>query len=102
MMIKGQGLEVIDLGTDVSPEAFIGAAVEQDCRVIGCSARLTTTMGMMQDVTKEAEPRASGTRSRIPCLLPDRGYGDGCPLMVGLNDPLQDPHAFAGSFPGCR
>ncbi len=34
MMMEGKGLEVIDLGTDVSPEAYVQAAIEQDCQII--------------------------------------------------------------------
>jgi len=52
MMMEGKGLEVIDLGTDVSPETFIQTAAEQDCGIIACSALLTTTMGVMKDVVE--------------------------------------------------
>lgn len=38
MMMEGKGLEVIDLGTDVSPETFVQTAKEQGCQVICCSA----------------------------------------------------------------
>lgn len=34
MMMEGKGLEVVDLGTDVAPEAFIQAAVDQGCQII--------------------------------------------------------------------
>ena len=54
MMLEGKGLEVIDLGTDVSPETFVQTAIEQNCQVICCSALLTTTMGVMEDVVKKA------------------------------------------------
>ena len=63
MMMEGKGLEVIDLGTDVSPEAFVAAAVEQDCQVICCSALLTTTMPVMEEVVKAAE--AAGIRDKV-------------------------------------
>src|SRR5699024_1930828 len=52
MMMEGKGLEVIDLGTDVSPETFVKTAIEQDCQIICCSALLTTTMGVMGEVVK--------------------------------------------------
>ena len=55
MMMEGKGLEVVDLGTDVSPEAYIDAAQNQGCQVICCSALLTTTMGVMEEVVKAAE-----------------------------------------------
>jgi len=50
IMLKGAGFEVIDLGTDVSPEAFIAAVREHGARVIGMSALLTTTMPAMKEV----------------------------------------------------
>ncbi len=52
MMMEGKGLEVVDLGVDVPPEKFIAAAKDEDCQLICCSALLTTTMGVMQDVVK--------------------------------------------------
>ena len=52
MMMEGKGLEVIDLGTDVSPEAFVNAVKEHGCQVVCCSALLTTTMDVMGEVVK--------------------------------------------------
>lgn len=67
MMMEGKGLEVVDLGTDVSPEAFVNTAIEQNCQVICCSALLTTTMGVMGDVVKAAE--AAGVREKVKILI---------------------------------
>ena len=67
MMMEGHGLEVVDLGTDVSPETFVAAAIEKDCGVICCSALLTTTMGMMRDVVKEAEK--AGIRDKVKIMV---------------------------------
>ncbi len=56
IMLKGAGFEVIDLGSDVSPEQFVDAAVESGAKVIGMSALLTTTMPVMKrvvDLVKE-------------------------------------------------
>ena len=50
IMLKGAGFEVIDLGHDVSPEAFVDAAVREGATLIGMSALLTTTMTRMRDV----------------------------------------------------
>ena len=54
MMLEGKGIEVVDLGTDISPENFINTAIEQNCDIICCSALLTTTMGIMKDVVEKA------------------------------------------------
>ncbi len=67
MMMEGKGLEVIDLGTDVSAETFVKTAIEQDCRIICCSALLTTTMSVMGDVVKAAE--AAGIRDRVKIMI---------------------------------
>lgn len=67
MMMEGKGLEVVDLGTDVSPEVFVNTAIEQNCQVICCSALLTTTMGVMRDVVKAAE--AAGVRQTIKIMI---------------------------------
>ena len=67
IMLEGKGLEVIDLGTDVSPETFVNTAIEQNCQIICCSALLTTTMGVMADVVKAAE--AAGIRDKVKIMI---------------------------------
>ena len=67
MMLEGKGLEVIDLGTDVSPEAFVQAAIDNNCQIICCSALLTTTMDVMADVVKAAE--AAGIRDKVKIMV---------------------------------
>jgi corrinoid protein of di/trimethylamine methyltransferase len=67
MMLEGKGLEVIDLGTDVAPETFIQTAIEQNCQIICCSALLTTTMGVMEDVVKKAEE--AGIRDKVKIMI---------------------------------
>ena len=67
MMLEGKGMEVIDLGTDVSAEAFVQAAKEQNCQIICCSALLTTTMNVMGDVVKAAE--AAGIRDQVKIMV---------------------------------
>ena len=67
MMMEGKGLEVVDLGTDVSPEMFVQTAIEQNCQIICCSALLTTTMSVMEDVVKAAE--AAGIRDKVKIMI---------------------------------
>ena len=67
MMMEGKGLEVIDLGTDVSPETFVQTAIEQNCQVICCSALLTTTMGVMEEVVKKATE--AGIRDKVKIMV---------------------------------
>lgn len=67
MMMEGKGLEVVDLGTDVSAETFVQTAIEQNCQVICCSALLTTTMSVMEDVVKAAE--SAGIRDKVKIMI---------------------------------
>lgn len=48
-MWKGAGFDVIDLGVNVSPSAFVEAAKEHQPDLIGLSALLTTTMPAMRE-----------------------------------------------------
>ena len=67
MMMEGKGIDVVDLGTDVAPEAFVNAAVEQNCQIICLSALLTTTMGVMEDVV--AATKAAGIREKVKIMV---------------------------------
>ena len=52
IMLEGKGIEVVDLGTDVTAEAFVEKAKEVNADIICCSALLTTTMDEMEKVVK--------------------------------------------------
>ena len=67
MMMEGKGLEVVDLGTDVPAETFVQTAIEQNCQVICCSALLTTTMSVMDEVVKAAD--AAGIRDKVKIMI---------------------------------
>lgn len=67
MMMEGKGLEVVDLGTDVSPETYVETAVKEGCQIICCSALLTTTMPVMGEVVKEAEK--AGIRDKVKIMV---------------------------------
>ena len=67
MMMEGKGLDVIDLGTDVAPEEYIHTAICEDCQIICCSALLTTTMNVMQEVVAKAEE--AGIRNKVKIMI---------------------------------
>jgi len=66
MMLEGAGFEIIDLGVDVAPEAFIDA-VQEGATLIGMSALLTTTMSNM-GVTIEAL-KTAGLRDKVKVMI---------------------------------
>lgn len=67
MMLEGAGFEPIDLGTDVSPEAFVDAVRTHQPKIIGMSALLTTTMTQMK-VTIQALEQA-GLRETVKVMV---------------------------------
>jgi 5-methyltetrahydrofolate--homocysteine methyltransferase len=61
MMWKGAGIEVIDLGVNVSAASFVAAAREHDARLVGVSALLTTTMPNMRGVVEAVHAAGLGS-----------------------------------------
>ena len=48
-LLENYGYKVIDLGRDVPPEAIVKAAVEQNVKLVGLSALMTTTVPAMEE-----------------------------------------------------
>jgi 5-methyltetrahydrofolate--homocysteine methyltransferase len=67
MMFQGAGFEVVDLGTDVSPEKFVETVRAENADLVGMSALLTTTMPSMK-ATIDAFIQA-GLRDKVKVLI---------------------------------
>lgn len=67
MMLEAKGLEVFDLGTDVTADTFIEKALEHNANVICCSALLTTTMNEMKNVIVKATE--AGIRDKVTIMI---------------------------------
>jgi 5-methyltetrahydrofolate--homocysteine methyltransferase len=67
MMLEGAGFEVVDLGTDVSPEQFITAIKDGYANLVGMSALLTTTMTNMKTII--AALKEAGIRDQVKVLV---------------------------------
>ncbi len=68
MMMKGKGLTIVDIGTNVPPQKFVDEAIAHNANIIACSALLTTTMKEMEAVVKAVK---------------DAGLSDKVKVMVG-------------------
>jgi 5-methyltetrahydrofolate--homocysteine methyltransferase len=67
MMMEGAGFQIVDLGTDVTPAAFVEAVKKEKPDIVGMSALLTTTMrnmGRTIDALKEA-----GLRDQVKVMV---------------------------------
>jgi 5-methyltetrahydrofolate--homocysteine methyltransferase len=65
MLLESSGFEVIDLGVDVSTEAFAGALEEHKPQLVGLSALLTTTMAAMEETVKAINEKAPQVKTMI-------------------------------------
>jgi 5-methyltetrahydrofolate--homocysteine methyltransferase len=67
MMLEGAGFEVIDLGTDIKPEAFVNSVREHMPDIVAMSALLTTTMPNMEATIKALE--GAGLRNQVKVII---------------------------------
>jgi len=67
MMLEGAGFELVDLGTNVTPEQFAKAVEEQSVDLVAMSALLTTTMPSMEATVKVIAD--SGLRDRVKIIV---------------------------------
>ena len=82
MMLEGKGLEVVDLGTDVPPEKFLEAA-NDGCKVVCCSALLTTTMGAMKEIVDLIN--SSGLRDKVKIMVGGAPITDAFCTQIGAD-----------------
>ena len=67
MMLEGRGLEVVDLGVNVSAQKFIDMAIQENAQIICCSTLLTTTMPEMEVVVNAAKD--AGIREKVTIMI---------------------------------
>ena len=79
-MLEGCGFEVVNIGIDVSADAFIQAVRENQPDILCMSALLTTTMGYMKEVIDALE--AAGIRNQVKVMV------GGAPVTQGYADEI--------------
>lgn len=67
MMLEGAAFEIVDLGTDVSPEKFVDAVKTTGANVVVLSALLTTTMPNMKNTIEAFN--AAGLRDKVKIMI---------------------------------
>ncbi len=67
LMLESRGIEIVDLGVDVPPEAFVRAVTEDGCDLVCCSALLTATVPEMQHVIRAL--KSAGVRERVIVMV---------------------------------
>ena len=66
MMLEGAGFQVIDLGIDVKPQAFVRAVADHKPDIVALSALLSTTMLRMADTINALQE--AGMRDQVKIM----------------------------------
>ena len=67
MMLEGAAFEIVDLGTDVSPDKFVEAVRSSGANIVVMSALLTTTMPNRRNTITAL--KEAGLRDRVKVLV---------------------------------
>ncbi|MDP6523363.1 MAG: corrinoid protein [Kiritimatiellia bacterium] len=65
MMLEGAGFKVVDIGIDVESSKFVEKAIENNAKIIGVSALLTTTMTNMKGVIDDVKASELKDTARV-------------------------------------
>ncbi len=83
MMLEGAAFEIIDLGTDVTPDKFVETVKETGADIIAMSALLTTTMPNMKN-TIDALVTA-GIRDQVKVMIGGAPVTDSYSQQIGAD-----------------
>ncbi len=83
MMLEGAGFQVVDLGSDVSPESFVAAVREHQPDFVAMSALLTTTMTNMRTTIEALEQ--AGLRGDVMVLVGGAPITDAYAEKIGAD-----------------
>jgi 5-methyltetrahydrofolate--homocysteine methyltransferase len=67
MMFEGAGFQVVDLGIDLAPAAFVDAIKKHKANLFGMSALLTTTMPKMAETVNAI--KEAGIRDQVKIMI---------------------------------
>ena len=88
LMLEGAGFEVIDAGSDVTPEKFVELAKTNEADLIGLSALLTTTMTNMKATVAELEK--AGLKGKIKVMIGGAPVTEGYATQIGADGYAED------------
>ena len=76
VMLENYGYDVIDLGKDVPPEVIVDRAIQDDVKLVGLSALMTTTVVSMEDTIKLLREKKPDTKVVVGGAVMTQEYAD--------------------------
>jgi 5-methyltetrahydrofolate--homocysteine methyltransferase len=98
MMLEGAAFEIVDLGTDVSPEKFVDSVKNQGVNIVAMSALLTTIMPNMK-TTIEALVTA-GIRDQVKVIIGGAPVTESYAKQIGADGYSPIPGDWGKTLPG--
>jgi len=81
MLLENYGYKVYDLGRDVDPQAVVDAVLAHDCKIVGLSALMTTTVKAMEDTIRLLREQAPQVKVMVGGAVLTQEYAD----MIGAD-----------------
>lgn len=92
VLMENYGFDVLDLGKDVAPEIIVKKAQEENVRLIGLSALMTTTVVSMEETIRLLRESVPGCKVMVGGAVLNQDYAD----MIGADfygkDAMQSVH----------
>lgn len=86
VLLENYGYRVVDLGRDVPPEKILQTALEQDIRLVGLSALMTTTVPAMEQTARLLREKKPGCKVVVGGAVLTQEYAD----MIGADHYAQN------------
>ena len=81
VLLENYSFNVVDMGKDVPPEEIVKKVVEEDIRLVGLSALMTTTVVSMEETIRQLREKAPGCRVMVGGAVLNQDYAD----MIGAD-----------------
>lgn len=81
VLLENYSFNVIDLGKDVPPEVIVDTVLEQNIRLVGLSALMTTTVVSMEETIRQLHEKAPECRVMVGGAVLNQEYAD----MIGAD-----------------
>ena len=81
MLLENYSFDVRDLGKDVDPELIVQTAVDEDIRLVGLSALMTTTVTSMEETIRLLRREKPDCKVMVGGAVLNQEYAD----MIGAD-----------------
>lgn len=76
VLLENYSYDVIDLGKDVDPQLIVDTAIEQDVKLVGLSALMTTTVVNMEETIKQLRKSVPDCKVMVGGAVLTQEYAD--------------------------